>query len=110
MEPRRIQRVQRTEKLSAEEAARIKQLREKIAEELPDIKARAKQRRLEITQAIGALKLERERQGMSLADVWEKTGIERSALSRLENDPHPNPTIATLCRYAEALGKKIVVE
>jgi len=30
-------------------------------------------------------------------------------LSRLENDPLANPTIDTLCRYAEAVGKAIVI-
>jgi transcriptional regulator with XRE-family HTH domain len=39
----------------------------------------------------------------------ERTGIERSALSRLENDVEANPTVNTLTRYADALGKKVLV-
>ena len=38
-----------------------------------------------------------------------RTGIGRSALSRLENDEIANPTIVTLTRYADALGKKLSI-
>jgi len=55
------------------------------------------------------LKVERERMGLSLADVSERTGIERPNLSRLENDAESNPTIATLIRYADALGKHLTI-
>jgi hypothetical protein len=33
----------------------------------------------------------------------------RPALTRLENETEPNPAMVTLIRYAEALGKKLVV-
>ena len=39
----------------------------------------------------------------------ERTGIERSTLSRLENNATANPTINTLSRYADAVGKKVFV-
>ena len=32
--------------------------------------------------------------------------MSRSAISRLENDESANPTLETLSRYAEALGKQ----
>lgn len=35
--------------------------------------------------------------------------MDRSALSKLENGGRANPTIETLVRYAEALGKRVVV-
>ena len=35
------------------------------------------------------------------------TGIDRTARCRLENGSHENPTISTLNRYAEALGRRI---
>lgn len=99
-----------------EERARHAKIREQIAEELPDIKRRARERlaliRKEGTplrQALAALRAERERQGLSLADINARTGIDRAALSRLENNEDSNPTLATLERYAEALGKQIVV-
>ncbi len=60
--------------------------------------------RREVTRTIAALKSERERLGLSLADVEARSGLKPSALSRLENDPDANPTILTLQRYAAALG------
>jgi transcriptional regulator with XRE-family HTH domain len=50
---------------------------------------------------------ERTRQGLSLADIQDRTGIARSALSRLETDVDANPTLTTVTRYAEALGKTL---
>ena len=37
----------------------------------------------------------------------ERTGLDRAAICRLENGTHENPTISTLNRYAEALGRRI---
>jgi DNA-binding XRE family transcriptional regulator len=99
-----------------EERKRHAKLRTQIAEELPDISRRARERlallRKEGTplrQVLGALRAERERQGLSLADMNERTGIDRAALSRLENNEEANPTLTTLERYAEAVGKQMVV-
>jgi DNA-binding XRE family transcriptional regulator len=85
-------------------------------EEKDEILARARQYKAEhdgliasLEHAMQALKAERERQGLSLADMKERTGIDRAALSRLESGQHPNPTISTLMRYARALGKTIDV-
>ena len=47
--------------------------------------------------------------GISVAELRQRTGIGRSALSRLENDPQANPTITTLARVADALGKQLVI-
>jgi len=60
-------------------------------------------------RAFQALKAERQRRGMSLADVSDVSGIDRSYLSKLENDPAPNPTFSTLVRYADAVGGRIDV-
>lgn len=62
-----------------------------------------------LKQAIGVLKTERERAGMTLTALAKRTGIDKAALSRLENGKHANPTLATLMRYAAALGKKVYV-
>lgn len=103
-------------KATDEERTRHAQVREQIADELLDIKVRARERlallRKEGTplrQVLAALRAERERQGLSLADIYERTGIDRAALSRLENNEDANPTLATLERYAEAVGKQMVV-
>lgn len=56
---------------------------------------------------VGELRREREAQGLSLRDIQQRTGIERSAINRLENAENVNPTINTLTRYARALGLRI---
>ncbi len=60
--------------------------------------------RQDVDEAIGRLRSERERLGLSLADVEARCGLRRSVLSRLENDKTVNPTLLTLQRYAAALG------
>jgi hypothetical protein len=60
-----------------------------------------------LTEIGGALRQARERAGLSLAEVTLRSGIDSPALSRLENGLNPNPTLATLSRYAQALGKHI---
>ncbi len=54
-----------------------------------------------------ALKKHREAKGLSLADVAERCGMDRSAVSRLENGVYLNPTLDTLYRYAAAIGAEI---
>jgi len=63
----------------------------------------------ELRQTMLRLKALRESAGLSLAEMSTRTGVNRGALSRLENGVYPNPTINTLARYAAALGKRIVV-
>jgi DNA-binding XRE family transcriptional regulator len=52
----------------------------------------------------------REGQGLTLAQVAERMGIDAPALSRLETGKMLNPTLATLHKWAEALGQKLNVE
>jgi DNA-binding Xre family transcriptional regulator len=65
---------------------------------------KAKAERMVIIKAFAELKRMREERGLSLADVAERSGIDKSRLSKLENDPYPNPTFNTLMRIADALG------
>lgn len=62
-----------------------------------------------LQETAGALRAERERQGLTLADIEARTGIDRPALSRLESAKNPNPTIATLDKVAGALGRTLRV-
>jgi DNA-binding XRE family transcriptional regulator len=101
---------------TVEEQERHKRIREHVQEELPDIEKRARQKLAEAVQhgitiqhTIALLKSERLKKGLSLADMKERTGIERSTLSRLENDAAANPTVDTLTKYAGAVGKKVLV-
>jgi DNA-binding Xre family transcriptional regulator len=55
------------------------------------------------------LRQAREAAGITLTELEARTGIRKSALSRLENSKAPNPTLASLQRYAEALGRRLCV-
>jgi predicted transcriptional regulator len=83
--------------------------REDILAEGRRVKAARSQVQVAVRDAFKLLKAERQALGLSLSDVEKRTGIGRAALSRLENEAEPNPTVVTLIRYAEALGKQLVV-
>jgi DNA-binding Xre family transcriptional regulator len=61
----------------------------------------------ELAKALSALRAERERQGLSLSDVSERSGIDRATLSKLETGKVPNPTVSTLRAVARALNKRL---
>ncbi len=63
----------------------------------------------ELRKTFAALKALREHQGLSISDMAERTGMDRAMISRLENGQVDNPTVATMTRYAKALGKRVVV-
>jgi DNA-binding XRE family transcriptional regulator len=107
-----IRRITRDRKLTPDEAAKYRKVREQVAAELPERVARHHERTeaLEMIESLlPQLKAAREERGLSLADVTELTGMDRSALSKLETGQRPNPAIETLVRYAEAVGKRLVV-
>ena len=107
-----MKRITRSRRLTPEEAARYKTIREQVAEELPSLIERHHERMATLDQVdelLRQLKAAREAQGLSLSDLTERTGMDRSALSKLETGRRPNPTVETLVRYAEAVGKRLVV-
>jgi DNA-binding XRE family transcriptional regulator len=61
----------------------------------------------ELAVACAGLRQERERQGLSLTDMAERTGIDRATISKLETGKLANPTIGTLNTYARALGRRL---
>src|SRR2546427_6350552 len=63
----------------------------------------------ELRKTFAALKALREQQGLSISDMAERTGMDRAMISRLENGQVDNPTVATVTRYAKALGKRVGV-
>jgi predicted transcriptional regulator len=73
------------------------------------IKAAHNRVKFVVRDGLKLLRAERQAQGLSLSDIERRTGIGRATLSRLENETEPNPTVVTLTRYAEALGKQLVV-
>ena len=63
--------------------------------------------RMALIQAMAELKRVRAERGLSLADIADRSGIDRAAISRLESGKNPNPTFETVTRYAAALGVRI---
>jgi len=64
---------------------------------------------LRLLTAVAMLKQQREMKGLSLTDVSERSGLDRGMLSRLENGKILNPTMATLWRYADAIGAQLTI-
>jgi predicted transcriptional regulator len=58
-----------------------------------------------LRQLVGKLRDLREESKLSLADVSDRSGMDKAMLSRLENGHVPNPGIETISRYLEALHK-----
>jgi DNA-binding XRE family transcriptional regulator len=106
---KKFTRIQRDRLLTAEEAARDEDVRRKVREEFPPKKRSALQQPVDISAIMRALKEARTSQGMTLAEAAERAKIEPPNLSALENSPDANPTLNTLVRYADALGKTIRV-
>jgi ribosome-binding protein aMBF1 (putative translation factor) len=82
-------------------------------EEQAVIKAQAKRvkARAKVMRTLAAtLKGERERRGLSLAEVSSRSGIDKAALSRFENAGNLNPQLDTLLRYAEAIGAELRID
>jgi DNA-binding XRE family transcriptional regulator len=65
---------------------------------------------LEAMQIAFLLKQAREEADLSLAEVARRCGLDRSAISRLENGVYENTTINTLSRLADAYGKRFVLQ
>lgn len=107
-----MKRKSRGSRLSPQEAAHYDNIREQVVKELPDLIAHHHERMATLDrmqELLRQLKAAREARGLSLADLTDLTGMDRSALSKLETGQRPNPTVETLVRYADAVGKRLVV-
>ena len=111
------ERIHRDMNWTPEDRARHKAIRERFQRERPSLQQLVDSGEywgpirngdyFELLRMIHELKKAREAAGLSLADVAERSGIDKAALSRLENGVHDNPTVETLMRYAAAVGKKL---
>jgi ribosome-binding protein aMBF1 (putative translation factor) len=93
----------RTRHHTSEARAEEERARAAVREEFPPLQLDDDTR-----AALAALRAERERRGLSLADLAERTGMDKAMLSRLETGKIPNPTLSTLRVYAKALGRRLV--
>jgi DNA-binding XRE family transcriptional regulator len=114
MESKRIHRqVERT----PEEKQRLAEIRARFQSERPGLEdllasgdateVVSHAEYLDLLKMLAGLKRHREAQGLSLTAVAERSGMDRSAISRLENGQYLNPTVDTLYRYARAVGAEI---
>ena len=62
---------------------------------------------LEIQQLLHDLKKARAAAGLSLADLAQRTNMDKAVLSKLENGQHGIPTLPSLARYAQAVGMQL---
>jgi DNA-binding Xre family transcriptional regulator len=109
----KIKTIVRDRRLTEEEAAKYREIRALVAAELPELRSRATARLQELreaTEVFVELRKIREAQGLSLGDLERMTGIDRSALSKLERGERANFTMDTLTRYAAALRKQVLFQ
>jgi DNA-binding phage protein len=98
--------------LTPEQRRRHQQIRERVEADKVRLTRDAMGRNAELIalrDAMTLLRREREVRGLSLGEVARRTGIDKSRLSKLENDPRSNPTLATLTRIAGAIGVKLSI-
>ncbi len=113
----RRKRTYRKDLLTSEQLARDRALRERFQAERPALESLVasgessepvpQSEFLSLMEFSGAVKALRKELGMSLSDVAEVSGIDKAALSRLESGQVDNPTLGTLERVANALGKSV---
>lgn len=116
----KARRVFRASRKTAEERGREKALRERLQKEKPSLEDLVRTGEtdpdavmtmgmyFDVQRALQALKRERQRGGLSIGDVAKRSGLDRAVVSRLENGKQDNPTVATLMRYAAAIGKRFL--
>ena len=112
MPTKKTKHTTRQRPLTEEEAAKYRGVRAQIEQERADIEARHEERMsglISIDATFAELRNLRKEKGLSLADLRDLTGMDRSALSKLETGERGNPTVQTMVRYAQAVGKKVVV-
>jgi len=119
-EEMKARRIFRASRKTAEERRREQTLRAKLQRERPSLENLVRTGEcdadavmtmgmyFDVQRALRALKRDRERSGLSIGDVAERSGLDRAVVSRLENGKQDNPTVATLMRYAAAIGKRFL--
>jgi ribosome-binding protein aMBF1 (putative translation factor) len=79
-------------------------------EELSTEALATKAERLALRDAVAMLKGAREKRGLSLDDVAQRSGLDAGELASLEAADYPNPTLGTLCRIATAIGVELTID
>lgn len=107
-----IRKPERTEK----ELTRLRAIRENFQRKKPSLESLKASGEYDIVRqgdyfelmhALSELKKARERKNLSLAEVARRSGIDKAAVSRLENGLNANPTLKTLELIARSIGVRI---
>jgi ribosome-binding protein aMBF1 (putative translation factor) len=116
----KAQRIFRASSKTTEERASERALREKIQQEKPSLDDLVQSGEcdpasimpmgiyFDVQNLLQVLKHERERQGLSVANVAERSGLDEAVVSSLESGKDDNPAVATMMRYAAALGIRLM--
>src|SRR5258705_13997061 len=104
-------------KRTAAELTRLNELRRRFQSKRPSLAALvaggqytspiAQPEFLMMLELASALQKARKSRGLSLAAVARRSGIDKAALSRIENGRNINPTIGTLETIARAVGARL---
>jgi DNA-binding XRE family transcriptional regulator len=115
-----MKRVHRKTSRTPEEKGRLKAVRDTFQAERPSLDELVESGdytepvkhgvTLDALHIAALLKQAREEAHLSLADVSDRCGLDRSAISRLENGIYQNTTLHTLHRLAQAYGKRFIVQ
>jgi DNA-binding Xre family transcriptional regulator len=93
--------VTRARRLTKAEAAKYREIREQVMQEVPPAKASPEK------VAIARLRAMREAKGITLSELAARTGMTRGNLARLESQK--NAMLATLQRYADGLNCELEI-
>lgn len=115
-----LRRIHRKVERTPEEVAELRATRERFQREKPGLDDLVASDEYEgpfrhgdvmaFLAAVAELKRERDRRGLTLAEVSDRSGLDKGMLSRLENGKILNPTMTTLWRYAEAIGMQVTLK
>jgi DNA-binding XRE family transcriptional regulator len=76
---------------------------------LPPAPAVAEESAFQLVAVGRALRERRAAAGLSLDAVGRESGVDPSAVARIERGENPNPTVGTLVRVAAAVGARIAI-
>jgi ribosome-binding protein aMBF1 (putative translation factor) len=110
-----ITRVSRGRPLTPEEIAEDQRIVEAVRAEIPEMLAQAAagegfnsfEDATAVWQLVAALRTERERQGLSLAEISQRSQLAPELLAELEQSQLPMPPINQLMGYARVLGLQL---
>lgn len=110
--------ISRGRRLTPAEAAKYRAIREHVEREKAETVQRLQSEAPgpsswadwhELRSLIQALRVERERRGLSRDEVAARAGVELRQIEELEENREVNPPLATLTRFAAAIGRHLML-